>query len=31
LLQGRFFFMDESGLVRARKGGSAGADDPVLF
>ncbi len=31
LLQGRFFFMDESGLVRVRKGGAAGADDPVLF
>lgn len=31
LLQGRFFFMDESGQVHAKSGGPAGADDPVLF
>jgi type II secretory pathway pseudopilin PulG len=31
LLRGRFFYMDESGQVRAKSGGPANAEDQILF
>lgn len=31
LLRGRYFYMDESGIIRAKSGGPAGPDDEIVL